>query len=198
MKYGIILFAPVLAFAAGPAGTAPTFNKDIAPIFYDRCVTCHREGNVAPMSLLAYKDARPWTKSIREKVANKTMPPWTADPRYGPIAIANSPKSRPIRSWPGWMAARRKGTEKLPPAPKLVKGWNLGEPDQVFEMAEEYNVPTEGVVDYQHFAVPTNFKEDKWIRAAEIRSMTPEVVHHVIVFMAPPATIAASRSAAAE
>src|SRR5450755_888634 len=83
--HAILLFLPALAFAAGkPApATTLTFNKDVAPIFYDRCVNCHREGNVAPMSLLTYKDTRPWVKSIREKVAAKTMPPWTADPHYG-------------------------------------------------------------------------------------------------------------------
>src|SRR5437667_112234 len=77
----IVLFLPVLAFGADKV--APTFSKDVAPIFYDKCANCHREGNVAPMSLLSYKDARPWVKSIREKVASRTMPPWTADPHYG-------------------------------------------------------------------------------------------------------------------
>src|SRR5689334_15191279 len=67
--------------AAAPA--APTFNKDIAPIFYANCTSCHRPTDIAPMSLLTYKDARPWAKSIAAKVADGTMPPWHADPRYG-------------------------------------------------------------------------------------------------------------------
>src|SRR5437016_3607185 len=60
-----------------------TFTRDVAPIFYQRCAECHRPGEIAPMSLLSYKEARPWAKSIREKVATREMPPWHADPAYG-------------------------------------------------------------------------------------------------------------------
>src|SRR6185436_2704962 len=67
--------------AAAPA--TPTFTKDVAPIFYANCTSCHRPGDIAPMSLMTYKDARPWAKSIASKVADGTMPPWHADPQYG-------------------------------------------------------------------------------------------------------------------
>jgi len=60
-----------------------TFTKDVAPVFYKSCTECHRPGEVAPMSLLTYKDARPWAKAIREKVVSKQMPPWHADPKHG-------------------------------------------------------------------------------------------------------------------
>ena len=189
MKKAIILFLPVFAFAAGkPApATTLTFNKDVAPIFYDRCVNCHREGNVAPMSLLTYKDTRPWVKSIREKVAAKTMPPWTADPHFGKFLNDRQLTAQQIDTIVKWVdSGAKEGTEKLPPAPKLVQGWNLGQPDQVFEMAETYTVPTEGTVEYQHFLVPTNFTEDRWIRGAEIHNVDASVVHHVIVFIQPP------------
>ncbi len=187
MKRALILFLPAFAFAASPAATtAPTFNKDVAPIFYERCVSCHREGNVAPMSLLTYKDARPWTKSIKEKVSAHAMPPWSADPQYGHFLNERVLSKQQVDTIVAWVdGGAKEGTEKLPAAPKFSKGWNLGEPDQVFEMAEEYSVPVDGVVDYQHFVVPTNFKEDKWIRGAEIRTSNPEVVHHVIVFIQP-------------
>src|ERR1035438_2924602 len=70
-----------VVWAASPTG--PTFSKDVAPIFYKNCVDCHRPGEAAPMSLLTYKDARPWTKSIREKITEHVMPPWQADPHFG-------------------------------------------------------------------------------------------------------------------
>src|ERR1700751_5763838 len=60
-----------------------TFTKDVAPIFFKNCAECHRPGEAAPMSLLNYKDARPWAKSIREKVVGREMPPWHADPSHG-------------------------------------------------------------------------------------------------------------------
>ena len=63
-----------------PAATAPTFAKDIAPILYEKCATCHRPGEVAPMALLTYQDARPWARAIKDKVVARQMPPWFADP----------------------------------------------------------------------------------------------------------------------
>src|SRR5262249_19488934 len=75
------LAAQAPAAASGPQAT--TFSKDVAPILYKNCTNCHRPGEIAPMSLLTYKDARPWAKSIATRVANGTMPPWHADPAYG-------------------------------------------------------------------------------------------------------------------
>src|SRR5262245_60470490 len=66
-----------------PNQSAPTFSKDVAPILYAKCVQCHRPGEVAPMSLITYRDVRPWARAIREKVASRTMPPWFADPAHG-------------------------------------------------------------------------------------------------------------------
>ena len=72
------------ATAAGaPSAAAPTFTRDIAPIFYANCVSCHRPGEVAPMSLLTYRDARPWAAAIRDKVSSRVMPPWGADGHFG-------------------------------------------------------------------------------------------------------------------
>ena len=78
----------VHAEQAAAASTAPTFNKDIAPIFYANCTSCHRAGEIAPMSLMTYKDARPWAKAIANKVADGTMPPWHADPTRTFVALA--------------------------------------------------------------------------------------------------------------
>ena len=192
MKRAFIVFLPLLAFAADNKVNkpAPTFTKDIAPIFFDRCVSCHRDGNVAPMSLMTYSETRPWIKSIREKVVSHAMPPWTADPAYGHFLNDRELTQEQIDMIKTWVdTGAKEGTpEDLPPLPQFAKGWNIGQPDQVFEMAETYTVPTEGVVDYQHFLVPTNFKEDRWIRAAEIRNLDSSVVHHVIVFIQPPPT----------
>ena len=74
-------FAPVAASAQ--TSPRPTFSKDVAPILYKNCTNCHRPGEIGPMSLITYKDARPWAKSIATRVANGTMPPWHADPAHG-------------------------------------------------------------------------------------------------------------------
>ena len=65
------------------ANSTPTYTKDIAPIFASRCVTCHRPGEVAPMSLMTYETARPWAKSIKKAVVGKVMPPWGVNPAHG-------------------------------------------------------------------------------------------------------------------
>jgi hypothetical protein len=65
---------------------AVTFNKDVAPIFFQKCADCHHAGEAAPFSVLSYKELRPWAKSIKEKVANRSMPPWHADPHFGQFA----------------------------------------------------------------------------------------------------------------
>src|SRR5947208_11044257 len=77
-----LLAAPAGA-QSGQAASAPTWNKDVAPIVYANCITCHRPGEVAPMSLMSYADARPWAKGMKAKVTAHEMPPWFADPRYG-------------------------------------------------------------------------------------------------------------------
>jgi hypothetical protein len=162
-----------------------TFNKDIAPIFYKNCSECHRAGEIAPFSLMTYKEARPWGKSIREKVAEGAMPPWHADPTHGKFKNDRrlSPREKDaIISWVD--TGMKEGSAKdLPPAPKFETGWNIGKPDVVLT-AREYEVPAEGTINYQYFLIPTNFKEDKWIQAAEIRPGNRNVVHHVIAFVA--------------
>src|SRR5215510_2810691 len=66
-----------------------TFTRDVAPILYSKCVACHRKGEVAPMPLLTYEDARPWARAMKEKVVLRQMPPWFADPKYG--SFVNDP-----------------------------------------------------------------------------------------------------------
>src|ERR1700704_2560906 len=66
--------------------TPATFNKDVLPILQQNCQACHRPGEVAPMSLLTYSDARPWAKAIKAAVSTRVMPPWFADPSVGHFA----------------------------------------------------------------------------------------------------------------
>src|ERR1700746_446997 len=88
----LLPFLVLPAFAAEPpAPEHPvTFSKDVAPILYKSCTGCHRPNDIAPMSLLTYKDARPWAAAIRQAVTQRVMPPWYADPHYG--TFSNDPR----------------------------------------------------------------------------------------------------------
>lgn len=180
------MILPLLALnllAAG-ANPAPTFSKDVAPIFFQRCAGCHRPNDIAPMSLLDYASARPWAKAIRASVLARKMPPWFADPRYGHFAndarLSNA-EMETIKAWVdgGAIEGNRKD---LPPAPKFTEGWQLGQPDLVVDIGTDH-VVTPNQDAYEHFVVNTNFTEGKWIRAAEIKPGNRRVVHHVHVLL---------------
>ncbi|HEY3839963.1 MAG TPA: thiol-disulfide isomerase [Bryobacteraceae bacterium] len=170
------------ALPAATASSAPTFSKDVAPILYERCVQCHRPGSIAPMSLLEYKTARPWARSIREAVLSRKMPPWFADPQYG--HFSNDPRlsAREMEIIKAWVdAGSPEGDSKqMPQRPVFEEGWQLGKPDIIVDIGTDFQVKP-NADDYEHFVVPTNLKEGVWIRAAELRPGNRQVVHHAHV-----------------
>ena len=170
------------------AAAGQTFNKDVAPIFYSRCVECHRAGEVAPMSLLSYSEARPWAKSIREAVLKHAMPPWLAHPRFGHFSNDRHLSQAEIDTIVAWVdaGAPEGNAEDLPVAPHFEDGWVIGKPDAVIALDQPEDVPAEGVAPYRYIRVHTNFTEDKWVQAAEIRPGNRAVVHHIIVSAVPP------------
>jgi hypothetical protein len=171
-----------------PPAAAPTFSKDVAPIFYRNCTVCHRPGEIAPMSLLTYQDARPWARSIRDQVSRGAMPPWYADPAHGRFLndrrLSDADKDI-ITRWANGGAPEGDPADR-PAAPRYADGWMMGQPDIVLGMNEDYPVPAEGTVEYKYFEVPTNFAEDTFIQAMEVRPGNRAVVHHVILYARPP------------
>jgi hypothetical protein len=170
------------------AKASPTFSKDVAPILYSKCVTCHRAGEIGPMSLITYKDVRPWAASIKDKVANRVMPPWHADSHVGSFRNDRSLSDAQIDTIVKWVegGAPEGNATDLPAAPQFADGWQIGKPDAVFEMATEFEIPARGTVDYQYFEVPTNFTEDRWMQAGEARAGDRAHVHHIIVSVIEP------------
>jgi hypothetical protein len=174
--------------ASSDTKSSATFTKDIAPIFYKNCIGCHRPGEIAPMSLMTYKEVRPWAKAIREKVANRAMPPWHPDPKYGQWSNDLRLSQKDVDTVVAWVdgGAAEGNAKDLPPVPKLTTGWQIGEPDIVFQMPVEFTVPAEGAVPYQHFIVNTNFKEDRYVQALEARAGNLSVVHHIVMYTRDP------------
>ncbi|HKB10322.1 MAG TPA: hypothetical protein VKD69_06705 [Vicinamibacterales bacterium] len=178
-----VVIALAFSIAAVPAfAGAPTFSKDVAPILYKHCVECHRPSAMAPMSLLTYADVRPWARAIKHKVVTHEMPPWGADPAIGTFSNDVSLKESDIATIVAWVdgGAAEGNRAELPPPPQFAEGWSIGKPDYVFKMQKPFTVPADGTVPYVYISVPTNLKEDIWIKAVELKPSDRRVVHHII------------------
>lgn len=179
----VLLVAVGLATGA-VAEPRPTYSKDVAPILNANCVSCHRPGEIAPMSLLSYDEVRPWAKSIAKNVQERAMPPWDADPGYGPFKNERTLTDDQIDTIVRWVnAGAPQGSRKdLPPTPHFDQsGWKLGEPDYVVEF-EQVEIPGDGPDQFYNLVGQTDFDEDKWVKAVEIVPGDRRVVHHVILW----------------
>ncbi len=177
------------------AGKNVTFSKDVAPIFFKNCAECHRPGEASPFSVLSYKDVRPWAKSIREKVVNRTMPPWHADPHVGQWANDRRLSPAEIATISTWVegGAKEGNAKDLPPVPQFADGWAIGKPDLIIPMPEAYTLAASGPDEYQYFEVDPGFTEDKYVQMAEARPDNRKIVHHIIAFIVPPSKDARPR-----
>ncbi len=178
---GLLLMGTAAAGAETAEGV-PTFAADVAPILYENCVACHRPNHLAPMSLIAYDDVRPWARAVKSKVVSREMPPWGADSSvraYKNDASLSQDEIDVIAAWVDGGAPRGDDAD-LPAVPEFAEGWSIGEPDLVFTMLEPFPVPADGTVPYSYVTVPTNLREDTWISAHEFRPGDRRVIHHVI------------------
>src|SRR5471030_1646319 len=178
--------------AAADAGKPVTFTKDVAPIFQQKCESCHRPNNMAPMSLLTYEEARPWAKSIAARVGARQMPPWHIDKTVGIQQFKNdrSLSDDQIDTIVKWVAdGAPKGDPKDMPAPRVWKdesGWSLadklGEPSLIVK-SPEYTMPAVAQDVWWRPTVPTGLTEPRWVRAIEIRPVgtnSRKITHHAL------------------
>jgi hypothetical protein len=179
----------VLGFAANTGKSVPiTFHKDVLPVLQAKCQGCHRPGEAAPFSLLTYAEARPYARAMREAVLAKRMPPWFADPHIGKFTNDWSLKEAEKQTLVAWadQGAKEGNKADAKPNPVFTTGWQIPEPDMVFEMPAAYAVPASGTVPYVYYIIPTGLKEDKWVRMAEARPGFRSTVHHIIAFVREP------------
>jgi peroxiredoxin/mono/diheme cytochrome c family protein len=166
-----------------------TYANQISRLFNAKCVECHRDGQIGPFPMTTYEEVLGWGEMIREVVDDGRMPPWHANPAHGTFKndcrLTDDEKNLVAR----WVENGQPEGDvtELPAPPVFHAGWGIPEPDQVFYMNDDgFEVPAEGVVEYQHYVVETNYTEDKWVTAAEARPGNFAVVHHIIVFVIPP------------
>jgi peroxiredoxin/mono/diheme cytochrome c family protein len=165
-----------------------SYTAHVAAIVQNKCQTCHRPGQVGPFSLLTYDDARKHSAMIREVLEERRMPPWHADPRYGHFVNDRSLSNQERATLLAWVdqGSPLGDLAKLPAPRSFSEGWTIGKPDAIFELPETYYVPAQGVVSYVYFRVPTHFKEDMWVQAAEAVPGDRSVVHHIIIYVNDP------------
>ena len=170
---------------AADTDTAVTFSKDVAPIFQRACQNCHRPGSIAPMSLVTYREARPWARSIKEKVVKRQMPPWHIDRNVGVTKFKDDPSLSDaeiaiIANWAD-QGAPEGNPADLPPARQFsdLDKWNIGKPDLIVSMPKPYKLKAKGGDEYYDIDIDPGFTEDVYIQAVETKpDLGFKVVHH--------------------
>jgi hypothetical protein len=184
---GVLIAAPplVVTFGQTPDAREFTFSKDVAPIVFEHCVSCHRPGEVAPFSMLNYGAVRPWARSIRQEVLTRQMPPWFV---VGDTPTFRNPRrlsDSDVRTIVAWVdgGAREGNPRDMPVPPAFDDTWQIGTPDLIVTMAEPYNVPAAGLI--LNAVVPTDyvFSKDTWVKAIEIRPGNRRVVHQAVAVL---------------
>jgi hypothetical protein len=172
-----------------PVLAQTTFNKDVLPILQKNCQTCHRPGQVAPMSFLTYESTRPWAKAIKLQVTTRQMPPWNADPRYGHFANDRSLEQADIDTIAAWVdqGAPEGPAKDMPAAIEWPgNGWQI-KPDVIVN-GPETAVPAHTkneVMEWTNFVMPSGFTKDTWITSIEIKPSEPAVTHHICISFIP-------------
>ena len=197
---GVLIAGLMLCVAnsvgAAPASSAPTFTKDIAPIFQEKCDACHRPDSVAPMSLLTYQETRPWVRSIKLRVARREMPPWHLNKAVGIQHFKNdrSLSDEQIDTIIRWIdAGALEGDSKDMPPPKQwpeVSVWNFAElfggPPDLIIRSPSFTVLAQAQDKWFKPISDTGLTEPRWVRAIEIRPLTVKgrrVVHHAMAYL---------------
>lgn len=188
----LAIVAALLVVSPALASELPeqvTFSEHVAPVLFEHCVHCHRPGDVAPMSLLSYGEARPWAKSIRKVVSEGEMPPWDADPRYGEFSNDISLSEQEKALLLAWVdqGAQQGDPTVMPAAPEMPEAgsWKMGrEPDYVIEL-EAVDVPADGPDLFVNQIYGLEVPEGKWVQALELLPGNTRVLHHVVSYIGP-------------
>jgi hypothetical protein len=186
----LVIAASIALATSGAAGPAQpqqqpiTFSEHIAPIVFNVCASCHRPGEAAPFSLLSFEDVRKRGKLIASVTESRYMPPWHADSDLGSFRDDRRLTDVQIRIIRDWVQAGMPEGDprKMPAAPKFTPGWQLGTPDLVLKMNEEFEIPAEGRDIFRNFAIRMNLSEDKWVKAIEFRPSSKSS-HHALFFL---------------
>lgn len=196
VSVSLLLHSPARAEGNAPKPDAPkhkevprakrvvTYAKDIAPILYQNCASCHRAGEIGPFALMSYADAKKRAAQLASVTESRFMPPWHAE-SHGEFRDERKLTPEQIATIKEWVAAGspQGSAAALPPPPKFPQGWSLGQPDLVLEPSKSYTLAAEGGDVYRCFVIPGGQTEDRYVSAMEVRPGNAKVVHHVIAYL---------------
>lgn len=159
------------------------FSEHIAPIIYNNCTSCHRPGEIAPMSFTNYSEVQAWANMIEYVTEIRYMPPWKPDPNYSKFIGERYLSNQEIQLIKDWVAAGTpQGDPNLEPAlPSFPTGSQVGVPDVVLTMAQPHTVQGNNTDDYRVFVLPSGFTQDREIAAVEFRPGNKKAVHHALI-----------------
>jgi tetratricopeptide (TPR) repeat protein len=166
--------------AQPPSEPPVTFNRDIAPIIFSSCASCHRPGEAAPFSLLKYEDVKRHARQIAEVTRTRNMPPWLPEPQELKFADEMRLPTEQIDLIQKWVdqGAAEGNPADLPPQPKFTEGWRLGTPDLILQAQNPLILPPEGTDTYWNFIFRLPITKTRWVKAIEIRPGDKRYVHH--------------------
>ena len=171
--------------SSAKTGPIVTFNRDIAPIVFQNCAPCHRPGEAAPFPLLTYEDTAKFARQIAYLTRQRIMPPWLPAPGDYKFQGELKLTDEQITLFQKWSeeGASQGAAADLPPAPKFVSGWQLGEPDLILKARKSYILPARGSDNYWNFIFPAEIEGTKWVKSIEIRPGEKRVVHHANILV---------------
>jgi tetratricopeptide (TPR) repeat protein/mono/diheme cytochrome c family protein len=171
--------------AAAVQSRTPTFSRDVAPIVFANCVTCHRPGELAPFSLLTYGDARQHATQIAAVTKSRFMPPWK--PEHGDIAFAGERRltDAQIQTLDRWAqaGAPEGNASDLPKPPVFDSAWHLGTPDLVVTMPDALDVPAAGVDVFRNVVLKVPLTKQRFVQAVEFHPGNARVLHHARILV---------------
>jgi Flp pilus assembly protein TadD/mono/diheme cytochrome c family protein len=162
-----------------------TFNRDVAPIIFHYCASCHRPGEAGPFPLLTYEDVRKHGNQIVAVTQTRFMPPWLPEPQALKFADERRLTSEQIALIQKWVeeGMPQGKPADLPRKPQFVKGWQLGKPDLIVEAEQPFLLPATGIDTYWNFVLTIPVSETRWVKAVEIRPGDKRLVHHANVLV---------------
>ena len=163
----------------------PVFHRDIAPLVFEQCSTCHRPGQSAPFTLLSYADVMDRADQIVDVLQSRFMPPWLPEPSANRFMGERRLTSEQIEMFERWTASECLEGDPAdgPEPPEFKDGWQLGTPDTVVRLATAYHLPADGKDVYRNFVLSPELQETKWVKSVEIRPGNYRAVHHALLLV---------------